>query len=221
MMLRTSAGSRKRTSAFAGCTFTSISRGSTRDEQRHDRIAVAWKIIRIGRPHDAEQELVAHRPLVDEQILAERIARGYRSAGLRSRRCVMPLPAPRDLDGVCAKLATQDIGKPRQSSRAAPQVGPPAHRCALLARKRERQIRPAHCESANHFPDRLRLAAFALQKFQPRRSGVEKIMHLDARTDVERGGFQLLLPAGIDGDAPGMLLARMSGFDGELRHGAN
>ena len=70
---RTSPASRKRTSVLAGCTLTSTSRGVERDEQRHHRMAVARQIVGIGAAHRAEQQLVAHRPAVDEQILPERV----------------------------------------------------------------------------------------------------------------------------------------------------
>ncbi len=50
-----------------------------RDEQRQQRMAVARQIIGIGAAHRADQQLVAHRPAVDEQILPERV-------GARQRR---------------------------------------------------------------------------------------------------------------------------------------
>ena len=76
--LRTRPGSRKRTSALAGCTLTSTSRGSSVDEQGHDRMPVAGQVVRIGAAHHADQQLVAHRPSVDEQILTERVGAGER-----------------------------------------------------------------------------------------------------------------------------------------------
>ena len=47
-----------------------------RHEQRHDRMAVARQIVRVGRAHRAEDQLVAHRAAVDEQILPERVGAG-------------------------------------------------------------------------------------------------------------------------------------------------
>ncbi len=49
-----------------------------RDEQRHHRMAVARQIVGIGRAHRAEDQLVAHRAAVDEQILPERVGAGQR-----------------------------------------------------------------------------------------------------------------------------------------------
>ena len=73
---RTSPGSRKRTSALAGWTLTSTCRGSSVDEQRRHRMAVALHEVGIGGAERAEEQLVAHRPAVDEEELRERRCRG-------------------------------------------------------------------------------------------------------------------------------------------------
>ena len=39
------------------------------EEQRQHRVTVAGEEVLIGAPHRAEQQLVAHRPPVDEEIL--------------------------------------------------------------------------------------------------------------------------------------------------------
>ena len=49
-----------------------------RHEQRDQRMAVARQVVGVGAAHHADQELVAHRPAVDEQILPERV--GARAA---------------------------------------------------------------------------------------------------------------------------------------------
>ena len=71
---RTSPPSRKRTSVFAGCTLTSTSRGSMRDEQRHHRMPVARQIIGIGRRARAPSSSLSRtgRPLT-KRYCAERI----------------------------------------------------------------------------------------------------------------------------------------------------
>ena len=56
--------------------------GIERHEQRHHRMAVARQIIGIGRAHRAQDQLVTHRPAVDEQILPKRVR-----PGKRRRRC--------------------------------------------------------------------------------------------------------------------------------------
>jgi len=47
--------------------------GIESDEQRYHRMAIARQVIGIGRAHRAQDQLVANRPTVDEQILPERI----------------------------------------------------------------------------------------------------------------------------------------------------
>ena len=42
------------------------------EEQRDDRVAVVRQQIVVGAAHRADQQLVAHRPAVDDQILVAR-----------------------------------------------------------------------------------------------------------------------------------------------------
>ena len=151
-----------------------------RDEQRQHRMTVARQIVGIGRAHRAEQKLVAHRPAVDEQILAERVRPRQR----RQRRVAVDddaLALRRDLDRIGAKLRPEHVAEPRQPTGPARQRRRECHRRALLAGEREGDIRPAHGEPAHGFAHRLGLGAVELEKFQPRRRGVEQVAHLDAR----------------------------------------
>ena len=150
---RTSAGSRKRTSALAGCTLTSTSRGSSVDEQRHDRMAVARQVVGVGAAHRAEQQLVAHRPAVDEQILRRAHWRACRSAAPRSldRDAVA---SAADLDRVGAELGAENVGEPGEPPGRAGQRRRPGDRRALLAGEREGDVGPAHGEPAHHLADR-------------------------------------------------------------------
>ena len=123
---RTRPASRKRTSVLAGCTLTSTSRGSMRDEQRHHRMPVARQIVGIGRTHRAEQQLVAHRPAVDEQILPKRI----RARVGRQRREAFHMQAfasRRDRDRIGAEIRAQNVAKPREASRFTRQGRGPGH----------------------------------------------------------------------------------------------
>ena len=54
------------------------------DEQRERGMPVAGQIIHVGAAHGAVQQLVAHRPAVDEEILLRARWRDARSAGPRS-----------------------------------------------------------------------------------------------------------------------------------------
>ena len=74
-----------------------------RDEQRHDRVPVARQIVRIGAAHHADEQPVAHRAAVDEEILAERVgARQRRQRGKAFDHDAVPLVA--HLDRVGAEI---------------------------------------------------------------------------------------------------------------------
>ena len=170
-----------------------------RDEQREQRMAVARQIIGIGAAHRAEQKLVAHRPAVDEEILAERIGAGQRrQRGKAFDRNALALGG--DLDGIGAEIGAEHVAEPREPPGGAGQRRGKAHRRALLAGEREGDVRPAHGEPAHHLAHRLGLGAVELEEFQPRRRRVEQVAHLDAGALAERRGLQLRLRAGIDLD---------------------
>ncbi len=200
------------------------------DEQRDDRMAVARQVIRIGGAHHADEEPVAHRPAVDEQILPERVGAGERrqageavdgdalaARALRSRA----VTSGAQLDRVGAEVGAQDVAEPRQPPGRSGQRRRPGHRRALLAGEREGDVGPAHGEAPHHLADRLGLAPVALEEFEPRRRGVEQVAHLDAGAFAERRGLDLGLVAAVDGDRPGMRLAGVAGGDGEPRHRAD
>ena len=192
-----------------------------RDEQRHDRMAVARQVVGIGGAHHADQELVAHRPAVDEEILAERIgARERRQRGEAFDR--EPRRVRRRTSTALARNSAPRMSASRASRPGgAGQRRRPGHRRALLAREREGNVRPAHRQAAHHLADRLALAAVALEEFEPRRRGVEEIAHLDAGAGAERAGFHARLVAAVDRDRPGVRLARVPRGDGEPRHRAD
>ncbi len=191
-----------------------------RDEQRNDRMAVARQIIGIGGAHHADQELVADRAAIDEEILAERIGareRGQRGEALdREARVAAP-----HLDRIGAELAAENVGEPRQTSARAGERGGPGDRRALLARKREGDVGPAHRQPAHHLANRLAFAAVALEEFEPRRRRVEQVAHLDARAFAERAGFDLRFAPGVDRDRPAVRLAGVPRGDGEPRDRAD
>ena len=159
-----------------------------RHEQSNQRVAVARQIIGISGTHRAEEKLVAHRPAVDEEILAERIGAGER----RQRGKALDRDAlafGRDLDRVGAEIGAEHVAEPRQTPGRAGKRGGKRDRHALLAGERESNVRPAHGEPAHRLAHRLRLGAIQLEKFQTRRRRVEQIAHLDAGALPERGGF--------------------------------
>ncbi len=191
-----------------------------RDEQRDDRMAVARQVVGVGGAHHADQQLVAHRAAIDEEILAKRIGAGQRRQRGKARDAQAFAPA-HHLDGVGLELRTQNVGEPRQTSGRAGQGGRPGHRHALLARQREGDIRPAHPQPANHIADRLAFGAVGLKKLKAGRRGVEQVAHLDPRAVAERRGLHIGLLAAVDLDGPGMRLAGVPGGDRKPRHRAD
>ena len=183
-----------------------------RHEQRHNRMTVARQIVGIGGTHDADQELVAHRPSVDEQILPERIGAGMRGQrGKAFDRNAVALTLHRDRVG--AEFRSENIGEARKTPGRAGQCRGPGRGHALLASEREGDVGPAHGETTHDLADRFAFGAVGLEKFQPRRRRVEQVAHLDTRAFAERGGLDLGFVAGVDRDAPGMRLAPVAGGD--------
>ena len=88
-----------------------------RHEQRHDGMTVARQIVGIGRAHRADNELVAHRPAVDEQILPERVGARQRGRGGKTFDHDALALGPH-FDGAAAKIRAQDIAEPRQPASA-------------------------------------------------------------------------------------------------------
>ena len=153
-------------------------------------MAIARQIIRVSRAHGANEKLVAHRPAVDEQILAKRIgATERRQRGKAFDHDALALG--RDLDGIGAKICAEDVAKPRQAAGRPGKRRSKGDRRSLLAGDREGDIRPAHGEPAHHVAHGLGLGAIELEEFQPRRRCVKQIAHLDTRPLPERRRLQL------------------------------
>ena len=183
-------------------------------------MAVARQIIGIGGAHHADQELVAHRPAVDEQILPERVGAGER----RQRRIALdrkPVASAAHLHRVGAELGAENVGEARELPGRAGECRRPAHRSALLAREGERHIRSAHGQATYHVADRFAFAAVALEKLEARRRRVEQVAHLDARAAAESAGLELRFLACVDRDRPGVRLSGVPRGDGETRDRAD
>ena len=150
-----------------------------RHEQRHDGMTVARQIIGIGRAHRAQDQLVAHRAAVDEEILSERVGPRQRGGCGKTLHYDAFALGPH-FDGARTEIASQDIAEPRQPARGAGQRCSPGHRRAFLAGQCEGDIGPRHRQSPHHFADRFGFGAVGLEKFQPRRRCIKEIADLDA-----------------------------------------
>ena len=150
-------------------------------EQRQRRMAVAREEIRIGAAHRADQQLVAHRPAVDEQELHRAVGA---VVGRQAREAREPHALALDVDrrGVVAEIAAHDAARggssrPLNEIRFRLQI----ERAASVERQRERDIGPRHREALDHIERRQVFGARGFQEFEPRRRRVEQLAHLDAR----------------------------------------
>jgi hypothetical protein len=183
-------------------------------------VAVARQIIGVSRAHRADEQLVAHRPAVDEEILTECI--GARERRQRGKTCDGHAFAFRlDLHRIGAEVGAEYVAEPGEPPGRTGQRGGEALRCALLAGEREGDVGPAHGESAHRLAHRLGLGAIEFEEFQPRRRGMEQIAHLEPRTFPKCGRLDPGFDPGIDFDRPGMRLAGMARRDREPRHRAD
>ena len=187
------------------------------DEQRHHRLTAARQIIGVSAVDRADQHLVAHRPAVDEQILAERIgARVGRQRGKADH--AEAFLAGHHLDRIGAEIGAENIAEPRQRSGKSGQRRRPGAGAALLAGQREGDIGPAHRQPPHHLAHGIAFGALALHEFQARRRRIEQVAHFDAGAGIQRGGSGLRFHTGIDAERPGMRLAGMARDDRQLRN---
>ena len=170
-------GSRKRTSALAGWTLTSTTSGSQLEKQRRRRMPVAGQQVGIGRPQRAEQQLVAHRPAVDEEVLrhrrAARVGRQRREARRDAAR-----RASASMRSAFATKSGPSIARSRapSPSKRSPGSGvEPQHLARRLGvgavGQGEGDPGRGHRQAAHHLADRLRLRPVGAQELQPRRGG--------------------------------------------------
>jgi hypothetical protein len=125
-----------------------------------------------------KDQLVAHRPAVDEEILPKCIGPGQRRRrGETFDHDAFALGT--HFDGARAKLRAEDIAKPRQPAAWAGQGRRPGHRRAFLAGQCEGDVGARHREAAYNLADSFRFGAIGFEKFQARRRRVKQITDLD------------------------------------------
>ena len=182
-------------------------RGRRLEEQRHHGMAIARQEILVGAAHGAGEQLVAHRPAVDEEILVlagRPIER--RQAG--EARQPEALAVGVDRERIVGELAAHDgrqpleargVGLVEQRGIGRRQVD----QRALLAFQAEGDGGMGHREPAQRVGDVARFGARLLQELQARRRRKEELAHLDARAGRMRRRPRLALGAAFDVEAPG------------------
>ena len=147
---------------------------------------MGWRPLRhevaIGRAHRAGEQLVAHRPAIDDEILVRGCSAGAAWAGRRSLPRRRPRARRARADASVDELLAEDAAKPRK-----PMVEEPGRawlepqRGAVADGQAEGDLRLGEREPLDHVGDRRGLGALGLHEFEPRGRGVEQVAHLDAR----------------------------------------
>ena len=145
---RTRPASRKRTSALAGCTLTSTTRGRRSRNSASSGMAAARHEIAVGRAHRAEQQPVAHRPAVDEQELQAACRAG---AGRQAGEAETRMPSRSPSIASASSTNSRPMMRPSRCSRAVGDQVALARRAvesgALASRQREADVGMRHGEA--------------------------------------------------------------------------
>ena len=178
------------------------------------------QIIHIGRAHRANQQLVADRPPVDEEILRLRI--GF-VPGRQASIAFEPETFPRGFDQqrIGTKFFAQNIGEPCQQGGSSVAACGKIEARGLRSREGKAHVRIRHREALHDVGAGTRLRAVAFEEFQPRRSGGEEIADLDfcsRRITARREGVFFAL---IDADRKSVRRACHPRKNIERRDGAD
>ncbi len=186
-----------------------------RHEQGHHGMTITRQIVGIGRADGAQDQLVAYRTAIDEQILPERIGAGQRGRGGKASTATSSRSGA-DFDGAGAEIGAQDIAEPRQRPGAPGSAAAQVTGARFFAGKAEGNVGPRHARRAP-LRGSLRLRCGRLEEFQPCRGGIKKVIHFDAGAVRQRGRRHRRFLAGIDRQRPGMRFAGMARGDAEPR----
>ena len=162
-------------------------------EKRHDGVTVTRQHIRIAAAQRAHQQLVAHRPAVDEQILRHRGApRIGRQAGSPPQANVFARGV--NPHGIVNEFAPQHRAKPhhhRVEQFALRGVGAKhLFQAAIRDVIQDKGGRGfGHRQPFDDLGDGHHLGAIRAHEFQPRGRGIEDVAQLDDRARRKRRGF--------------------------------
>ncbi len=155
------------------------------DEQGGQRMAVARQEVGIGGPQRPGQQLVAHRPVIDEQVLVHGIAtRKGRQAGITAQaHAFAPLV---DQQGIVGEITAQDGAQAFQPALEARRLAIELQRALAVQLQRKADIFVRHGLALDLFGNGQVFRALGLHELQPRRRGIEQVAQLDQRA-VFRG----------------------------------
>ena len=180
--------------------------------------------IAVSAAHGAGEQLVAHRPAIDERDTGcEAVRRDGAWAGRQSpqRR------APRARHARQARRRRTRAPRMRPS-RASPWSSSPGGKARArnavrsLGREAEGNLGMGQGQALHHIGDGRGLGALGLHEFEPRRRRIEQVAHLDARAARRcAAGLSSALTPAIDRDLVGLIGAAGAAQDREPRHGAD
>ena len=188
--------------------------------ERERGVAARRQEIDIGAAHRAREQLVAHRPAVDEDILHGRgRAMPGREPGESGQPHVLALglDEQRIVDEVAPKHLSDAIGKALRVV-----VGrAKGERRQMIAGQREGDVVMGERDAAHDVGDGLRLGARGLQELETRRRRGEEIAHLDARAARPGRGLHGAFGARLNANGMSDVRALFARVDRQLRHGAD
>ena len=194
----------------------------TVDEQRRRRVPVAGEHVGIGRPQGTDQQLVAHRAAVDEQVLRHRRPARIGRQG-RQPAQVNPVAHRVDPERVVHEIAPHDPAKPPvqrppeiPAFRVRAQHHPPVTAARQVAQG-EAHEGLRHRQPLDHIGDRLRLRPVGAQELQPRGRRVKEIAEFDHRACAQCCRAHRALSSAGHRDA-GRIAPRVAARQGQPPH---
>ncbi len=192
--------------------------GRQREEQSQHRVPPLRQQIAIGRAHGAVDQLVAHGPSIDDEILLERVrpvegrkpgeAFEHEAAAHRAER-----------QSIGHEFLAEDAAEPVEPMLDQPRLARiEAQDNALAIGEAEADIRIGEREPLHRIGDCPAFRALRLHEFEPSGGGIEKIAHLDARSGFQGRGPELRFPSAFDGDLMRVRRASRAARDRESRH---
>ena len=162
------------------------------EERKHGMPPVGHEVA-VTAAHGAGEQLVAHRPAIDHEMLAEAVGamqRGEAGEAFNGKRSARGAHGKR----VGHELLAEDAAKPRKPmveqprrTRIEPQRG------AVSGREAEGDLRVGERQALHHIGDGRGLGALGFHEFEPRRRRIEQVAHFDARALADRRRLELAL----------------------------
>ena len=194
--------SRKRTSSFCGCAFTSTSVGIDVEVQHVRGLPPGIQHVAIAEPHGVHEQPVAHRAAVDEPELQVATWRAPPTArrSSRDRRTGPARMLERDARARRTPAPTMRA-EPRGARRRSPRSAGASNKVREPLRRRNATSSRDSARRSTQPHDVALLGDFAAQELAPRRQVVEQVAHFDRGAGRMRRRRGLADAAAVDAHA--------------------